>query len=83
MILNPEVLYNRIMKEKLLSDPKFYDAARAIARAYDKSGGTDPEQPLTSFPVQSRVIEELELEGLEMNRGGNPLIELQYGYGDN
>tara|TARA_R100001377_G_scaffold66733_1_gene42031 strand:+ start:2463 stop:4649 length:2187 start_codon:yes stop_codon:yes gene_type:complete len=83
MILNPEILYNRIMREKLLSDPKFYDTARAIARAYDKSGGTDPEQPLTNFPVQSRVIEELDIEGLEMNMGGNPLIELQYGYGDN
>lgn len=82
MLLNPEVLYNRIMKEKLLSDPKFYGTARAIARAYEQqSSSVDPEDTPTSFPTQERIID-IDLEGLEMNKGGNPLIELQYGYGE-
>ena len=70
------------MKEKLLSDPKFYGTARAIARAYEQqSSSVDPEDTPTSFPTQERIID-IDLEGLEMNKGGNPLIELQYGYGE-
>lgn len=82
MLLNPEVLYKRIMREKLLNDPKFYGTARAMARAYEQqSSSVDPEDTPTSFPTQERIID-IDLEGLEMNKGGNPLIELKYGMSD-
>ena len=81
MILDPELLYTRIMREKLLSDPTFYTTARAIARAYEEqSRSVDPESP-TNFPTQERIMD-VDLEDLELNRGGSPMIELNYGYGD-
>ena len=81
MILDPELLYTRIMREKLLSDPAFYTTARAIARAYEEqSTSVDPESP-TNFPTQERIMN-VDLEDLELNRGGSPMIELNYGYGD-
>ena len=82
MILNPDLLYKRIMREKLLSNEGFYSTARAIARAYEQeSSAVDPDETPTSFPTQERIID-IDLEGLEMNKGGNPLIELKYDMGN-
>tara|TARA_R100001377_G_scaffold83116_1_gene64201 strand:- start:371 stop:2548 length:2178 start_codon:yes stop_codon:yes gene_type:complete len=81
MILDPELLYKRIMKGKFLSDPNFYTTARAIARTYEEqSSSVDPESP-TSFPTQERIMD-VDFEDLQLNRGGSPMIELNYGYGD-
>ena len=66
---------------KLLDNEAFYTTARAIARTYEQAtSAVDPETPVSDVPTRPRQID---LEGLEMNKGGNPLIELQYGYGDN
>ena len=82
MILNPDLLYKRIMREKLLSNEGFYSTARAMARAYEQeSSAVDPDETPTSFPTQERIID-IDLEGLEMNKGGNPLIELKYDMGN-
>ena len=82
MILNPDLLYKRIMREKLLNNEGFYTTARAIARAYEQeSSAVDPEDTQTGFPTQERILD-IDLEGLEMKKGGNPLIELKYGMGD-
>tara|TARA_R110000824_G_scaffold99951_1_gene237612 strand:+ start:152 stop:2356 length:2205 start_codon:yes stop_codon:yes gene_type:complete len=88
MLLDPAELAKRIRTKQFLESNQgqvFFSTTRALARAYEKTDGDfgdmDPDQ-ITSFPTQERIID-IDLEGLEMNKGGNPLMELQYGYGDN
>ena len=75
------------MREKLLDNEAFYSIARAIARTYEQAtSGVDPETPVSDVPSRPRQIDmDLSLdniEDLEMNKGGNPLMELKYGIGD-
>jgi hypothetical protein len=86
MLLDPAELAKRIRTKQFLESNEgqvFFSTARALARAYEKTDGdfrdmdSDPE---TSFPTQERIID-MDLEGLEMNRGGNPLMELHYDIG--
>ena len=81
-LLDPDLLYKQIMRENLLDNEAFYTTARAIARTYEQAtSSVDPETPVSGVPTRPRQID-IDLEGLEMNKGGNPLIELQYGYGE-
>tara|TARA_R110002012_G_scaffold31930_2_gene95051 strand:+ start:3411 stop:5597 length:2187 start_codon:yes stop_codon:yes gene_type:complete len=81
-LLDPDLLYRQIMREKLLDNEAFYSTARAIARTYEQaSSGVDPETPVSGVPTRPRQID-MDLEGLEMNKGGSPLIELKYGMSD-
>ena len=65
-----------------LLDSEFRVATRALARFYgQEDGGTskaEPDQP-SALPVATPDVS-IDLEGLEMNRGGSPLIELKYNY---
>lgn len=65
-----------------LLDSEFRVATRALGRYYgQEDGGTskaEPDQP-SALPVATPDVS-IDLEGLEMNRGGSPLIELKYNY---
>ena len=82
MILNPEKLYKRIKRGEFLENQAFMINARALGRYYgQEDGGTskaEPDQP-SALPVATPDVS-IDLEGLEMNRGGSPLIELKYNY---
>ena len=82
MILNPEKLYKRIKRGEFLENQAFMTNARALGRYYgQEDGGTskaEPDQP-SALPVATPDVS-IDLEGLEMNRGGSPLIELKYNY---
>ena len=82
MILDPEKLYKRIQLGEFLENEAFFSSARALARFYgQEDGGTskaEPDQP-SALPVATPDVS-IDLEGLEMNRGGSPLIELKYNY---
>ena len=82
MILNPEKLYKRIQRGEFLENEAFMASARALGRYYgQEDGGTskaEPDQP-SALPVATPDVS-IDLEGLEMNRGGSPLIELKYNY---
>ena len=85
MLLDPEELVKRIRTKQFLDSKEgevFYNTARSLARAYEKQDrAVDPEETPTSFPTQERIID-IDLEGLEMNKGGNPLMELKYDMGN-
>jgi len=81
MLLDPDLLYKRIMRGKLLDDPKFYATARAIARTYEQQSSSPDADTPTNLPTQERILD-INMEDLELNRGGSPMIELNYGYGD-
>jgi len=82
MILDPEKLYKRIQRGEFLENQAFMTSARALGRYYgQEDGGTskaEPDQP-SALPVATPDVS-IDLEGLEMNRGGSPLIELKYNY---
>ena len=82
MILNPEKLYKRIKRGELLENQAFMTSARALARVYGQEDGTtskaEPDQP-SALPIATPDVS-IDLEGLEMNKGGNPLMELKYNY---
>ena len=82
MILDPEKLYKRIQRGEFFENQAFMTNARALGRYYgQEDGGTskaEPDQP-SALPVATPDVS-IDLEGLEMNRGGSPLIELKYNY---
>jgi hypothetical protein len=82
MILDPEKLYKNIKQGEFLENPVFFGAARALARFYGQEDGTtskaEPDQP-SALPIATPDVS-IDLEGLEMNKGGNPLMELKYNY---
>ena len=82
MILDPEKLYKRIQLGEFLENEAFFSSARALARFYGQEDGStskaEPDQP-SALPVATPDVS-IDLEGLEMNRGGSPLIELKYNY---
>ena len=90
MLLNPALLNKRIQRGKFLQEPlgegssvSFYDAARALSRGYAlEDNAVDPSETGVNLPTQERIIEDFDIEDLGMNMGGNPLMELQYGYGE-
>jgi len=82
MILNPEKLYKRIKRGEFLENQAFMINARALGRYYgQEDGGTSKAEPdqRSALPVATPDVS-IDLEGLEMNRGGSPLIELKYNY---
>lgn len=82
MILDPEKLYKRIQRGEFLENQAFMTSARALARYYgQEDGGTSKAEPdqQSDLPVATPDVS-IDLEGLEMNRGGSPLIELKYNY---
>ena len=82
MILDPEKLYRRIKRGEFLENQAFMTNARALGRYYGQEDGTtskaEPDQP-SALPIATPDMS-IDLEGLEMNKGGNPLIELKYNY---
>jgi len=82
MILDPEKLYKRIQRGEFLENQAFMTSARALGRYYgQEDGGTSKAEPdqQSDLPVATPDVS-IDLEGLEMNRGGSPLIELKYNY---
>ena len=82
MILDPEKLYKRIQRGEFLENQAFMTSARALGRYYgQEDGGTSKAEPdqQSALPVATPDVS-IDLEGLEMNRGGSPLIELKYNY---
>jgi len=83
-VIAPEI---KLFGKDGLIDSEFKVAARALARFYGQEDGTtskaEPDQP-SALPIDtpdvSIDLEGLDLEGLEMNKGGSPLIELKYNY---
>ena len=75
-------LEDELEEDHSLENPVFFGAARALARFYGQEDGTtskaEPDQP-SALPIATPDVS-IDLEGLEMNRGGSPLIELKYNY---
>lgn len=79
MILNPDRLYDRIKRGEFFSNDKTQALARAVGRAYGQEEVVDRaevDQP-SGFPVETPDLTE-GLEGVELNRGGESLMELKY-----
>ena len=79
MILNPDRLYDRIKRGEFFSNDKTQALARAVGRAYGQEEVVDRaevDQP-SGFPVETPDLT-AGLEGVELNRGGESLMELKY-----
>jgi len=79
MILNPDRLYDRIKRGEFFNNDATQALARATARAYGQAEILDraeADQP-SGFPVESPDLTK-GLEEVQLNRGGNPLMELKY-----
>lgn len=79
MILNPDRLYQRIKRGEFFSNEATQALARAVGRAYGQEEVVDRaevDQP-TMIPVDVPDLTE-GLEGVQLNRGGEPLMELKY-----
>lgn len=93
MLLDPELLAKRLKTKQFFESDegrRFFVGARALARAYEKTDGdlADLEKgEETELETQKQITGEdilslYNIEDLEMNKGGNPLMELKYGMGD-
>ena len=94
MLLDPEKLAKRLRTKKFFESDegrRFFVGARALARAYEQAEGdlADLDRGAdTSLPTQKQIISSddiinlFDFKDLELNKGGNPLIELKYGMGD-
>lgn len=79
MILNPDELYKKIKRGEFFSNETNQALARALARAYGQAEILDRaevDQP-SGFPVESPDLTK-GLEEVQLNRGGDPLMELKY-----
>ena len=92
MLLDPELLAKRLKTKQFFESDegrRFFVGARALARAYEKTDGdfADLEKgEETELETQKQITGEdilslYNIEDLEMNKGGNPLMELKYGMG--
>jgi hypothetical protein len=94
MLLDPEKLAKRLRTKKFFESDegrRFFIGARALARAYEQAEGDlgDLDRGVnTNLPTQKQIISSddiinlFDFKDLELNKGGNPLIELKYGMGD-
>ena len=93
MLLDPELLAKRIKREKFFETDegrRFFVGARALARAYEQTDGdladlekdTETELDTQQQIAGDDILSLYNIEDLEMNKGGSPLIELKYGMGD-
>jgi len=84
LMLSPQKYRDAIKMRNILLDPKVMDIVKGLSRTYGRetslvSGFDEPEtgQIETADPVLlNQPIEELEIT--ELNRGGEPLMELKY-----
>ena len=94
MLLDPEKLAKRLRTKQFFESDegrRFFIGARALARAYEQAEGdlADLDRGVdTNLPTQKQIISSddiinlFDFKDLELNKGGNPLIELKYGMGD-
>ena len=94
MLLYPDELAKRIRTKQFFESDegrRFFVGARALARAYEQTDGdlADLDEGVdTDLPTQKQrisgddILSLYNIEDLEMNKGGDPLMELKYGMGD-
>ena len=81
--LNPNMDQGELLGQFLFGG-RYSGAARIISADYGRETFTPSDTPTQNTPTMSGqdILSLYNIEDLQMNEGGNVMMELQYGYGD-